>query len=104
MESVFYGFETLKQKRMSTEKDLNYWKANAEEDYKQVPISVLRYITELETAVKNCSIPNVSGSYGCPNCGSKDIEEIGNNHHQTKDEMEYLEYCKCLKCKHEFVE
>jgi hypothetical protein len=45
---------------MSTEKDLNYWKANAEEDYKQVPISVLRYITELETAVKNCSIPNVS--------------------------------------------
>ena len=60
MESVFYGFETLKQKIMSTEKDLNYWKANAEEDYKQVPISVLRYITELETAVKNCSIPHVS--------------------------------------------
>lgn len=56
---VFYGFETQKQKIMSTEKDLNYWKANAEEDYKQVPISVLRYITELETAVKNCSIPDV---------------------------------------------
>ena len=50
------------------------------------------------------SIPDVSGSYGCPNCGSKDIEEIGNNHHQTKDEMEYLEYCRCLKCKYEFVE
>lgn len=59
MESVFYGFETLKQKIMSTEKDLSYWKANAEEDYKQVPISVLRYITELETVVKNCSIPDV---------------------------------------------
>jgi hypothetical protein len=57
---VFYGFETLKQKIMSTEKDLNYWKANAEEDYMQVPISVLRYIAELETAVKNCSIPDVS--------------------------------------------
>jgi len=57
---VFYGFETIKQKIMSTEKDLNYWKENAEEDYKQVPISVLRYITELETAVKNCSIPDVS--------------------------------------------
>ena len=40
----------------------------------------------------------------CPNCESKDIEEIGNNHHETKDEMEYLEYCRCLKCKHEFVE
>ncbi len=33
-------------------KDLAYWKANAEEDYMQVPISVLRYITELEQAVK----------------------------------------------------
>ncbi len=29
-------------------KDLAYWKANAEEDYIKVPISVLRYITELE--------------------------------------------------------
>lgn len=33
------------------EKDLNYWKKNAEEDYLKVPISVLRYITELEKAV-----------------------------------------------------
>ena len=46
---------------MSTEKDLNYWKANAEEDYMQVPISVLKYITELEAVVKNCSIPDVVG-------------------------------------------
>ena len=46
---------------MITEKDLNYWKENAEEDYKQVPISVLRYITELEEVVKNCSIPDVVG-------------------------------------------
>ena len=29
-------------------KDLTYWKANAEEDYMKVPISVLRYISELE--------------------------------------------------------
>jgi len=28
--------------------DLEYWRINAEEDYKKVPISVLRYITELE--------------------------------------------------------
>jgi hypothetical protein len=46
---------------MKDKEDLNYWKANAEEDYKQVPISVLRYITELETAVENCSIPDVVG-------------------------------------------
>jgi len=43
------------------DKDLAYWKTNAEEDYMQVPISVLRYISELETAVKNCSIPVVVG-------------------------------------------
>lgn len=29
-------------------KGLNYYKNNAEEDYKGVPISVLRYINELE--------------------------------------------------------
>lgn len=32
-------------------KDLNYWKNNAEEDYMTTPISVLKYITELEKAV-----------------------------------------------------
>lgn len=63
MESVFYGFETLKFNIMITEenKNLDYWKKNAEEDYMQVPISVLRYISELEEAVKNCSIPAVVG-------------------------------------------
>jgi len=40
-------------------KDLAYWKANAEEDYMQVPISVLRYISELETVVKKSCIPDV---------------------------------------------
>tara|TARA_B110000208_G_scaffold157406_1_gene191117 strand:- start:555 stop:677 length:123 start_codon:yes stop_codon:yes gene_type:complete len=29
-------------------KDLKYYKDNAEEDYIKTPISVLRYITELE--------------------------------------------------------
>ena len=37
-------------------KDLAYWKANAEEDYEKVPVSVLRYISELEEVVKNYSI------------------------------------------------
>jgi hypothetical protein len=35
------------------EKDLEFFKKNAEEDYKQVPISVLRYITELENYIEN---------------------------------------------------
>ena len=33
-------------------KDLDYWKNNAEEDYITTPISVLRYISELEEALK----------------------------------------------------
>ena len=38
---------TLKETLEET-KDLDYWKNNAEEDYLKVPISVLRYISELE--------------------------------------------------------
>jgi hypothetical protein len=33
-------------------KDLKYWKNNCEEDYIKTPISVLRYITELENKVE----------------------------------------------------
>lgn len=36
-------------------KDLEYWKNNAEEDYLHTPISVLKYITELE----RCSAPEL---------------------------------------------
>jgi len=32
-------------------KDLNYYKQNCEEDYINTPISVLRYISELEEAI-----------------------------------------------------
>tara|TARA_R110002073_G_scaffold2431_1_gene16371 strand:- start:434 stop:667 length:234 start_codon:yes stop_codon:yes gene_type:complete len=32
-------------------KDLNYYKNNCEEDYIKTPISVLRYISELEAAI-----------------------------------------------------
>jgi hypothetical protein len=35
------------------EKDLKYWEANAEEDYITTPISVLKYISELEKEVDN---------------------------------------------------
>lgn len=36
---------------MIQEKDINYWKNNCEEDYITTPISVLRYISELEKIV-----------------------------------------------------
>ena len=45
----------------------------------------------------------VSVTYGCPQCGSKNYKEECNNHHQTDDEMEYLEYYKCQDCGHGFV-
>jgi hypothetical protein len=38
----------MKKETIEEVKDLSYYKANAEEDYLAVPISVLRYITELE--------------------------------------------------------
>ena len=47
---------------MEEEKNLDYWKKNAEEDYMQVPISVLRYITELENRVEALSQHDVMGS------------------------------------------
>jgi hypothetical protein len=34
-------------------KDLGYWRLNAEEDYLHTPISVLRYIGELEKEIGN---------------------------------------------------
>jgi hypothetical protein len=40
------------QETLEVVKDLAYWKANAEEDYIAVPISVLRYISELEKVTK----------------------------------------------------
>jgi hypothetical protein len=36
---------------MTQEKDITYWKNNCEEDYIKTPISVLRYISELEKLV-----------------------------------------------------
>jgi hypothetical protein len=39
---------TNKQETLEEVKDLDFWKNNAEEDYLKVPISVLRYISELE--------------------------------------------------------
>ncbi len=38
----------MKLSKKEQVKDLNYWKNNAEEDYITTPISVLRYISELE--------------------------------------------------------
>lgn len=83
---------------MESTKDLNYYKNNCEEDYINTPISVLRYITELEQAlqlqqtgvstcfledyedhffevkykqVSCCKIAPITNENYCPNCGKK---------------------------------
>ena len=49
MKPSSYGLQFIPQE----EKDLDYYKKNAEEDYMATPISVLRYITELEKKVES---------------------------------------------------
>ena len=39
-------------------KDLKYWKNNCEEDYLHTPISVLRYISELENTIEKSFTEN----------------------------------------------
>jgi len=49
-------FIIYRKKEEMPGKDLEYWKNNAEENYDQVPISVLRYINELEKFAKKISV------------------------------------------------
>ena len=45
MNLKYINYQSLNKNKM---KDLNYYKNNCEENYITTPISVLRYITELE--------------------------------------------------------
>ena len=42
----------MSNNKQSNTKDLAYWKNNAEENYMTTPISVLKYITELEKHIE----------------------------------------------------
>ena len=42
----------MENNKQSSGKDLAYWKNNAEENYMTTPISVLKYITELEKHIE----------------------------------------------------
>jgi len=68
-------------------KTLAYWEANANEDYKQTPISVLKYITILEDELKvknNVAKSNVMSSQIMDNAQLR--EQINKN----RDEIEKL--------------
>lgn len=49
--------------------NLAYYKANAEEDYLQVPISVLRYISQLEQK-QDYSLDDLKEAYGMGRIGA----------------------------------
>lgn len=68
-----------KQPTKEQVKDLTYWKNNAEEDYITTPISVLRYISELEKQIP-IELPSDEEikklnpySYGSHYAGGKDV-------------------------------
>jgi hypothetical protein len=83
-------------------KDLKYYKENAEEDYITTPISVLRYITELEGKLGisepeeplsqadwfQLNFQELHGEYG------EDISEPENEENILND---YESYCKNFK-------
>lgn len=51
-------------------KDLSYWKENCKDDYLHTPISVLKYITELESKVNNGVLDDVINTpTPCSCCG-----------------------------------
>jgi hypothetical protein len=64
---------------METIKDLAYWKNNCEENYLTTPISVLRYITELEKSIQlmqtavvgECVIHNTDWNGKCFKCNEQ---------------------------------
>ena len=55
-------------------KDLNYWKNNCEEDYINTPISVLRYITELEKV--NCCTELPTSKQLLSDCKKHEAHEL----------------------------
>ena len=58
-------------------KDLKYWKENAEEDYINTPISVLRYISELEKGYSEKEVDDLLSTQR-GNCYVAVLRECGN--------------------------
>ena len=70
-------------------KDLNYWKENATENYMTTPISVLRYITELENKIEEA----INYSQCCETLkgGKEHNIDVAHNGYCTK--------CRCREIK-----
>jgi hypothetical protein len=82
--AIGIGKEEPKQETLEEVKDLAYWRANAEEDYLKVPISVLRYISELEKrSFTTLDIENIWNEF------VKELPPINNG-----SSLDFLEYIK----------
>lgn len=55
----------------TTKKDLEYYRKNAEEDYLTTPISVLRYISEMELAFRQPLVVGRSEQLVCDRCNGE---------------------------------
>lgn len=52
----------------TTQKNLDYYRKNAEEDYLTTPISVIRYISEMEAALHQPPAVGQSEQLSCETC------------------------------------
>lgn len=77
----------------TTKKDLEYYRKNAEEDYLTTPISVLRYITEMEQALRIRDVVGRSEQLVCPECKSDSVIKSFPSHNR----------CTCFDCKTEWA-
>jgi hypothetical protein len=91
-------------------KDLPYWKNNAEEDYMTTPISVLRYISELESRLgltedsfKPIPVPEdeiITGNKLCVKCNVDKPKSEYTKSKRTNDGLNYV----CKPCQDELSE
>ena len=65
-------------------------KTNAEEDYMTTPISVLKYISDLEKEIKRLTYEGIK-EWNCPTCGKCESFQVVQRH------------IKCKKCEQQFT-
>jgi hypothetical protein len=85
----------MKQETLEELKDLAYYKANAEEDYLAVPISVLRYISQLEQQENTYSEEDMREMYN-KSCGLIGLGELKD---QTENNNRFRELIEKIKNK-----
>ena len=80
-------------------KPISYWKSNAEEDYIKTPISVLKYISILETILNQLKSDKEreSETLCCAAC----FKEIPENHFEFR---EYHDHEHCPNCGNDFLD